>query len=56
MVNPEIVPLTLEKALILTKDIFISAAERNMYTGDSVAISIITKDGIREEIFELRKD
>nr|CAH7723574.1 unnamed protein product [Callosobruchus chinensis] len=49
-------PLTLEKALALLKDVFISAAERDIYTGDSVLINIVTKDGIKEEHFDLRKD
>ncbi|CAH1991140.1 unnamed protein product [Acanthoscelides obtectus] len=49
-------PLTLEKALALLKDVFISAAERDIYTGDKVLINIITKDGIKEEAFDLRKD
>ncbi|KAJ8941186.1 hypothetical protein NQ314_010485 [Rhamnusium bicolor] len=57
--NMEIVssePLSQEKALAILKDVFISAAERDIYTGDSVFINIITKDGIKEETFELRKD
>uniref|UniRef100_A0A1B6EQR0 Proteasome subunit beta n=1 Tax=Cuerna arida TaxID=1464854 RepID=A0A1B6EQR0_9HEMI len=49
-------PPTLEKALVLIKDAFISAAEREIATGDAIRINIITKDGIREETFPLRKD
>lgn len=49
-------PLPLEKALAIMKDVFISAAERDIYTGDSIKINVITKDGIKEESFELRKD
>lgn len=49
-------PLTQEKALKILKDVFISAAERDIYTGDSVFINVITKGGIQEETFELRKD
>lgn len=45
-----------EKALDILKDTFTSAAERDIYTGDSIFINIITKDGIAEEKFELRKD
>lgn len=49
--------LTLEKALKVLKDVFISAAERDIYTGDSITINIITREeGIREETFQLRKD
>lgn len=56
MQNVEHVPLTLEKALQLVKDVFISAAERDVYTGDSLKICIVTKDGIQEETVQLRKD
>lgn len=52
----EPVPLTLEKAIGIIKDVFISAAERDIYTGDSINIKIITKDGIKNESFGLRKD
>ncbi|KAG8444346.1 hypothetical protein GDO86_009508 [Hymenochirus boettgeri] len=56
MPNAEQVPLTLEKAIKLVKDVFISATERDVYTGDSLKISIVTKEGIREESLSLRKD
>ncbi|XP_073401206.1 proteasome subunit beta type-1-B-like [Dendrobates tinctorius] len=56
MQNVEQLPLTLEKAQQLVKDVFISAAERDVYTGDSLKISIVTKDGVREESVSLRKD
>ncbi|KAL1130998.1 hypothetical protein AAG570_012237, partial [Ranatra chinensis] len=46
----------LEKALAVLKDVFISAAERDIFTGDSIIFNIITKDGIKEEKFKLRKD
>jgi len=49
-------PLTIQKALCLIKDVFISAAERDIYTGDGVIIQIITKDGVKEERFPLRQD
>lgn len=48
--------VSLERATAVLKDVFISAAERDIYTGDSIIINIITKDGIKEETFELRKD
>lgn len=57
--NMEKVPvqiLTEEKALAVLKDVFISAAERDIYTGDSVFINILTKNGIKKETFELRRD
>ncbi len=56
MENVEQVPLTQEKAVQLVKDVFISAAERDVYTGDALKICIITKEGIREEMVPLRKD
>ena len=46
----------LEKALQLVKDVFISAAERDVYTGDALKICVVTKDGIKEETIQLRKD
>lgn len=49
-------PLTLEKAKMILKDAFISAAERDIYTGDSMNLSIITKDGVKNETYDLRKD
>lgn len=53
-ITPE--PLSIEKALTVVKDVFISAAERDIYTGDSIHICIITADGVREEFLQLRKD
>lgn len=50
------VPLTQEKAIQLVKDVFISAAERDVYTGDALHICIITKEGIKEQTIPLRKD
>ena len=49
-------PLTLEKAVNLVKDVFISAAERDIYTGDGIVMDIVTKGGIRRESFPLRRD
>jgi len=48
--------LSVEEALKLVKDVFISAAERDIYCGDSILIKVITKDGIKEEQFALRRD
>ncbi|PWA17147.1 hypothetical protein CCH79_00010535 [Gambusia affinis] len=49
-------PLTQEKAVQLVKDVFISAAERDVYTGDALRVCVITKDGINEQTIPLRKD
>lgn len=48
--------LTKEKCVEMIKDVFISAAEREIETGDGVMIHIITKDGIQNELFPLRRD
>jgi len=48
--------LTQEKAVAILKDVFTSAAERDIYTGDGITIKIITKDGIKDSSFALRKD
>merc|ERR1712212_440442 len=50
------VPLTQDKAARLVKDVFISAAERDVYTGDALRLCTVTKEGIKEETFPLRKD
>ena len=49
-------PLSRDKAVNLVKDVFISAAERDIYTGDALLINIITKDGVDMERFPLRRD
>lgn len=54
--NVDKTPLTVEKTVNLVKDVFISAAERDIYTGDGVLIHVITKDGVQSEQFPLRKD
>lgn len=45
-----------EQVINLIKDAFISAAERDIYTGDSLILNVITKDGVKEEHFPLRRD
>uniref|UniRef100_A0A1Q3FCX2 Putative proteasome beta type-1 subunit n=1 Tax=Culex tarsalis TaxID=7177 RepID=A0A1Q3FCX2_CULTA len=56
MVGASAEPVQLAKAVSIIKDTFISATERDIYTGDSVIINVITKDGIKEEVVQLRKD
>ena len=49
-------PLSRDKTVALIKDVFTSAAERDIYTGDAVVINVIDKDGVTEEAFPLRRD
>lgn len=48
--------LSIDECLDLVKDVMTSAGERDIYTGDSVDIVIISKDGMKEEKFQLKKD
>jgi hypothetical protein len=50
------VPLSRAKAVALVKDVFTSAAERDIHTGDAVVIQVITKQGVTKESFPLRRD
>ncbi|RHZ67785.1 hypothetical protein Glove_299g35 [Diversispora epigaea] len=49
-------PISLEKAIRIVKDSFDGVAERDIYTGDSLDIFIITRDGVTTEQYPLRKD
>jgi 20S proteasome subunit beta 6 len=48
--------LPVEKVEKLVKDAFTSATERHIEVGDGLQMVIISKDGYREELFELKKD
>jgi len=48
--------LSLERAVTLVKDVFISAAERDIYTGDGLHIEVVTSQGIKTETMKLRRD
>lgn len=55
--NKQISHLSLQEALDLVKDVFTSAGERDIYTGDAVDICIITKQqGVVVETFPLKQD
>lgn len=49
-------PLCKEKAISLVTDVFTSAAERDIYTGDGIVISVITANGVEEKTVSLRRD
>ncbi|OWA50976.1 Proteasome subunit beta type-1-B [Hypsibius exemplaris] len=48
--------LTLEKAVKLLKDSFLAAAERDVYTGDTVTLMAITAKGTETTEYQLRRD
>jgi len=48
--------LSVTETLQLVKDVFTSIGERDIYTGDSVDIYVITKDGTKYESFKLKAD
>lgn len=50
------VKLSKDRVIALIKDAFISAAERDIYTGDSLVLNVITQDGVAVEHFPLRRD
>lgn len=54
--NPSKDEISIDTAMRMVKDCFISASERDIYCGDSAHIVTITKDGFKEELFPLRKD
>nr|ABM55595.1 putative proteasome subunit, beta type, 1 [Maconellicoccus hirsutus] len=56
MENVESRSISLEKALAVVRDVFISAAERDIYTGDKIHVTVITKDEIKEDTLQLTKD
>lgn len=48
--------LSKDECLDLVKEAFVSATERDIYTGDSVEIVIMTADGVTAEELPLRRD
>ncbi|KAK8944597.1 Proteasome subunit beta type-1 [Platanthera zijinensis] len=51
-----VTPLSESEAVDLVKDVFASATERDIYTGDKLEIIIVNAAGIRREFIDLRKD
>lgn len=48
--------LKLEEVIQLVRDAFSSATERHIHVGDGLEILIVTKDGVRTEYFDLKRD
>lgn len=48
--------MILDRAMRLVENVFISAAERDVYTGGALRICTMTKEGIREQTVSLRKN
>lgn len=55
-VEPGSIDLTLEEAIRVVKDVFVSAGERDIYVGDAVDLRIITANGIQQQSHKLRRD
>ncbi|AAS54167.2 AGL324Wp [Eremothecium gossypii ATCC 10895] len=48
--------LSVDEVVRLVRDAFTSATERHIHVGDGLQIMIVTKDGVREEFYSLKKD
>ena len=50
------VDLSVDATVDLVKDAFVSASERDIRTGDSVEICVVTKEGVQVQTMELNRD
>ncbi|EDO18816.1 hypothetical protein Kpol_1028p92 [Vanderwaltozyma polyspora DSM 70294] len=48
--------LSIDEVIRLVRDAFTSATERHIHVGDGLEILIVTKDGVRKEFYELKRD
>jgi len=48
--------LSVEEVVEIVKDTFVTAGERDIYTGDVVVIKVIKKSGIETQTFQLKAD
>lgn len=48
--------LSIEEVIKLVRDSFTSATERHIHVGDGLEILIVTKDGVRKEYYDLKRD
>ena len=56
LISQRVYMCLLQEAVNIIKTVFVAATERDIHTGDSVEIKIITRDGVRTEVMDLKKD